>query len=206
MRALHFSRRAVPCLVGLDVRASDGADVHHAASRPTRLFSLSDDATMNVGACGARCSVLRGALDRVMSLTAAHPPPPPGRAVTRDLVARMTRGAKRSANGRSTTRAAARRGSGGGSSGRHVDAVGPRGDTRGTDDAGEGARLMLLERVRIETEVKRSRFVAVAAPVSSAAEAMAFVSEAGDASASHNCFAYKVRLGGGDHRRRTDVA
>ncbi|WZN65257.1 UPF0029 domain-containing protein [Chloropicon roscoffensis] len=41
-------------------------------------------------------------------------------------------------------------------------------------------------------EAKKSRFVAVASPVSSAEEAMEFVRDLGDSQASHNCFAYKA--------------
>jgi hypothetical protein len=59
-----------------------------------------------------------------------------------------------------------------------------------------GARLQLLERVEVETEIKKSRFVATAAPVTTPQEAMRFFSEAGDPGASHNCFAYKIGRGG----------
>ena len=41
-------------------------------------------------------------------------------------------------------------------------------------------------------EIRKSRFIALAAPVSSAAEAQAFVAAHSDASASHNCWAWKV--------------
>ena len=64
-----------------------------------------------------------------------------------------------------------------------------------------GAKLRLLERATAETEVKKSRFVAVAIPVDTPAQAMLrFVEEAGDPSASHNCFAYKI----GDAYRFSD--
>ena len=43
-----------------------------------------------------------------------------------------------------------------------------------------------------ETEVKRSRFVARAAPVTSPEEAMEWVRRRGDPDASHNCFAYRI--------------
>ena len=41
-------------------------------------------------------------------------------------------------------------------------------------------------------EIRKSRFIALAAPVSSAAEAQAFIAAHSDASASHNCWAWKV--------------
>jgi uncharacterized YigZ family protein len=65
-------------------------------------------------------------------------------------------------------------------------------DDSNDDAAGDGATLRLLERVTAETEVKKSKFVAVAAPVDSPSQAMAFVRANGDAKASHNCFAYKI--------------
>ena len=41
-------------------------------------------------------------------------------------------------------------------------------------------------------EIRKSRFIALAAPVASAAEAQAFIAAHSDASASHNCWAWKV--------------
>ncbi|NQD94713.1 YigZ family protein [Pseudomonas sp. CrR25] len=41
-------------------------------------------------------------------------------------------------------------------------------------------------------EIRKSRFLALAAPVASAAEAQAFIQHASDPSASHNCWAWKV--------------
>ncbi|WP_375741236.1 IMPACT family protein [Pseudomonas boanensis] len=41
-------------------------------------------------------------------------------------------------------------------------------------------------------EIKKSRFIAHAAPVTSAAEAQAFIARLSEASASHNCWAWKV--------------
>jgi uncharacterized YigZ family protein len=41
-------------------------------------------------------------------------------------------------------------------------------------------------------EIRKSRFIALAAPVTSAAEAQAFIAAHSDASASHNCWAWKV--------------
>jgi uncharacterized YigZ family protein len=41
-------------------------------------------------------------------------------------------------------------------------------------------------------EIRKSRFLAQAAPVASAAEAQAFIQQASEPSASHNCWAWKV--------------
>ena len=41
-------------------------------------------------------------------------------------------------------------------------------------------------------EIRKSRFIALAAPVASPAEAQAFITAHSDASASHNCWAWKV--------------
>lgn len=41
-------------------------------------------------------------------------------------------------------------------------------------------------------EIRKSRFLALAAPVTSAAQAQAFIATASDNSASHNCWAWKV--------------
>ena len=48
----------------------------------------------------------------------------------------------------------------------------------------------------METEVKKSRFVAFAWPVSHADDAMALFASQRDPAASHNCFAYKGAHGG----------
>ena len=52
----------------------------------------------------------------------------------------------------------------------------------------------------VETEVKKSRFVAFAWPVNSGEEAMAKIHQYKDLAASHNCFAYRV----GDNVRSQD--
>ena len=44
------------------------------------------------------------------------------------------------------------------------------------------------------TEIRKSRFVAIAAPVVSAEQAMSFLHSAGDLAASHHCWAYRVGL------------
>lgn len=43
-----------------------------------------------------------------------------------------------------------------------------------------------------EVEIRKSRFLAHAAPVSTVEEALAFVREVGDASANHDCWAYRI--------------
>ncbi|HEU4773265.1 MAG TPA: YigZ family protein [Lysobacter sp.] len=50
----------------------------------------------------------------------------------------------------------------------------------------------LADRARHETEVKHSRFLALAAPVESPEAALAFVAEVGDPAATHNCWAYRI--------------
>jgi uncharacterized YigZ family protein len=45
---------------------------------------------------------------------------------------------------------------------------------------------------RHEEDIRKSRFLAQAAPVGSAAEAIAFVEAARDATATHNCWAYRI--------------
>ncbi|APG05304.1 thymidylate synthase [Luteibacter rhizovicinus DSM 16549] len=45
---------------------------------------------------------------------------------------------------------------------------------------------------RHEEDIRKSRFLAQAAPVGSAAEALAFVEAVGDATATHNCWAYRI--------------
>mmetsp|Transcript_10345 Transcript_10345/g.19622 ORF Transcript_10345/g.19622 Transcript_10345/m.19622 type:complete len:295 (-) Transcript_10345:115-999(-) len=54
------------------------------------------------------------------------------------------------------------------------------------------AYTTLRDRYRVDTEVKKSKFIAHAAPVFSAEEAMQFFAETRDLEASHNCFAYKI--------------
>ena len=50
----------------------------------------------------------------------------------------------------------------------------------------------LLDPCEYREEIRKSRFIALAAPVASAAEAQAFITAHSDASASHNCWAWKV--------------
>ncbi len=58
----------------------------------------------------------------------------------------------------------------------------------------------LANRVHHESEVKHSRFLAVAAPVESAEASLAFVADVGDPAATHNCWAYRI----GDLYRSSD--
>ncbi|MDZ4337631.1 MAG: YigZ family protein [Pseudomonas sp.] len=50
----------------------------------------------------------------------------------------------------------------------------------------------LLGPCEYREEIRKSRFIALAAPVTCAAEAQAFITAHSDASASHNCWAWKV--------------
>lgn len=52
--------------------------------------------------------------------------------------------------------------------------------------------FILLGPCEYREEIRKSRFIALAAPVASAAEAQAFITAHSDASASHNCWAWKV--------------
>ena len=45
---------------------------------------------------------------------------------------------------------------------------------------------------RHEEDIKKSRFIAQAAPVATPAEALAFFQSAGDPGATHNCWAYRI--------------
>lgn len=52
----------------------------------------------------------------------------------------------------------------------------------------------LLGPCEYREEIRKSRFLALAAPVSSAAEAHAFIDSHSDLAASHNCWAWKVGI------------
>ncbi|KAL0917113.1 hypothetical protein M5K25_012160 [Dendrobium thyrsiflorum] len=58
----------------------------------------------------------------------------------------------------------------------------------------------LKERATCEREIKRSKFIAIAAPISDERSAHSFLSEVQDLRASHNCWAYKL----GDQYRSND--
>ncbi|KZC37527.1 MULTISPECIES: IMPACT family protein [Rhodanobacter] len=59
----------------------------------------------------------------------------------------------------------------------------------------------LAQPCRYQQEVKKSRFLAQAAPVESAEQALAFLREVGDPTATHNCWAYRI---GQDYRFNDD--
>jgi uncharacterized YigZ family protein len=59
----------------------------------------------------------------------------------------------------------------------------------------------LADRCRHGDEIRKSRFLAQAAPVASAQLALAFVHEVGDDTATHNCWAYRIGL---DYRFNDD--
>ncbi|KAF0906390.1 hypothetical protein E2562_009744 [Oryza meyeriana var. granulata] len=50
----------------------------------------------------------------------------------------------------------------------------------------------LVGRVSCEREIKKSKFIAIAAPVPDERAAMSFLNEASDPRATHNCWAYKL--------------
>ena len=59
----------------------------------------------------------------------------------------------------------------------------------------------LTQRCRHQVEIKKSRFLAQAEPVTSSEQALAFVHEVSDATATHNCWAYCI---GQDYRFNDD--
>ncbi|KAG5534286.1 hypothetical protein RHGRI_022419 [Rhododendron griersonianum] len=63
-----------------------------------------------------------------------------------------------------------------------------------------GAFTTIKERVTFEREIKKSKFIAVAGPISDEGSAHSFLSEVRDTRATHNCWAYKV----GDQYRSND--
>ncbi|KAA8530770.1 hypothetical protein F0562_005462 [Nyssa sinensis] len=63
-----------------------------------------------------------------------------------------------------------------------------------------GAFTTIKERVTFEREIKKSRFIAIAGPISDERSAHSFLSEVRDPRATHNCWAYKV----GDQYRSND--
>lgn len=59
----------------------------------------------------------------------------------------------------------------------------------------------LAQRCRYQQEIRKSRFLALAAPIASGEEALAFLREVADPAATHNCWAYRV---GQDYRFNDD--
>ncbi|KZC16280.1 thymidylate synthase [Rhodanobacter sp. FW510-R12] len=64
-----------------------------------------------------------------------------------------------------------------------------------------GTLSTLVQPCRHQEEIRKSRFLALAAPVDSPEQALAFVREAGDPTATHNCWAYRI---GQDYRFNDD--
>jgi uncharacterized YigZ family protein len=50
----------------------------------------------------------------------------------------------------------------------------------------------LLDTCEFREEIRKSRFITLAAPISSAAEAMSFIEQHSDLAATHNCWAWKL--------------
>ena len=59
----------------------------------------------------------------------------------------------------------------------------------------------LAQPCRHQEEIRKSRFLALAAPVESGEQALAFLREVGDPTATHNCWAYRI---GQDYRFNDD--
>lgn len=59
----------------------------------------------------------------------------------------------------------------------------------------------LLEPCEFREEIRKSRFITLAAPISTAGEAMDFISQHSDLAATHNCWAWKI---GGQYRSSDD--
>ncbi len=54
------------------------------------------------------------------------------------------------------------------------------------------SHFTLARPARLEMEIRKSRFLAQAAPVASPEEAMAFLASVGDPAATHNCWAWRI--------------
>ncbi|PKI62535.1 hypothetical protein CRG98_017056 [Punica granatum] len=66
--------------------------------------------------------------------------------------------------------------------------------------SGSGAYTTIKEKFTVEREIKKSKFIAIAGPVTDERSAHAFLSQVRDPKATHNCWAYKV----GDQYRSND--
>ncbi|KAK8950689.1 hypothetical protein KSP39_PZI003071 [Platanthera zijinensis] len=71
---------------------------------------------------------------------------------------------------------------------------------RSMSSAAPASFTTLKERAVFEREIKRSKFIAIAAPISDESSAHSFLSEVRDPRATHNCWAYKL----GDQYRCND--
>ncbi|KAK9990336.1 hypothetical protein SO802_025321 [Lithocarpus litseifolius] len=72
--------------------------------------------------------------------------------------------------------------------------------TASSSSKGAGAFTTIKERVSFEKEIKKSKFIAIAGPISDEQSAFSFLSQVRDPRATHNCWAYKV----GDQYRSND--
>lgn len=61
-----------------------------------------------------------------------------------------------------------------------------------SSSGGGGAFTTIKEMVSVEKEIKKSKFIAIAGPISSEQSAQQFLSQVRDPRATHNCWAYKV--------------
>ncbi|KAI3747588.1 hypothetical protein L6452_10097 [Arctium lappa] len=66
---------------------------------------------------------------------------------------------------------------------------------------GGGAFTTIAERVSLERDIKKSKFIAIAGHISDERSAQSFLSEVQDPRATHNCWAYKV---GNQYRSNDD--
>nr|GEW38587.1 IMPACT family member in pol 5region [Tanacetum cinerariifolium] len=64
-----------------------------------------------------------------------------------------------------------------------------------------GTFITISERVTIERDIKKSKFIAIAGHISDERSAQSFLSEVQDSRATHNCWAYKV---GNQYRSNDD--
>ncbi|XP_024016922.1 uncharacterized protein LOC21403854 [Morus notabilis] len=72
--------------------------------------------------------------------------------------------------------------------------------TATSSNTGGGAFTTIKERVTFEKEIKKSKFIAIAGPISDEQSAFSFLSQVRDPRATHNCWAYMV----GDQYRSND--
>ncbi|XVE86852.1 hypothetical protein DITRI_Ditri18aG0068600 [Diplodiscus trichospermus] len=70
----------------------------------------------------------------------------------------------------------------------------------GTCATNAGAYTTIKETVTFEKEIKKSKFIAIAGPISNEQSAQSFLNQVKDPRATHNCWAYKV----GDQFRSND--
>ncbi|XP_010431999.1 PREDICTED: uncharacterized protein LOC104716312 [Camelina sativa] len=71
----------------------------------------------------------------------------------------------------------------------------------GSSSVGAFTFTSINEMVTVEREIKKSKFIAIAGPISTEQSAQSFLSQVRDPRASHNCWAYKI---GDQHHRCSD--